>query len=97
MFELMVIYTAKEPQGRESFVSEVKAAGLDAIVRAEDGCICYEYYASMENQTQVILIERWESEEKQQIHVAQPHMTQLRQIKDKYIVDTKLLKFNTLD
>lgn len=94
MFEIFVVYTAAEVGGREAFVSEVKAAGYDRIIREEDGCISYDYYAAMEDPNKLLLIERWESEEKQQIHIKQPHMTELRMIKDKYITDTKLAQFN---
>jgi len=94
MFELFVVYVAAEEGGREAFVNEVKAAGYDEIIRKEDGCVSYDYYAAMEDPKKLLLIERWESEEKQQIHVKQPHMTELRKIKDKYVVDTKLATFN---
>lgn len=94
MFELFVVYTAEKAGNREAFVRDVKSAGLDEMIRAEDGCICYDYYASMEDENKLLLIERWESEEKQQIHVKQPHMTELRRIKDLYMVDTKLCTFS---
>ena len=93
MFELFVVYTAEKEGNREAFVRDVKAAGYDEIIRGEDGCISYDYYAAMEDPNKLLLIERWESEEKQQIHVKQPHMTELRAIKDRYIVDTKLCTF----
>lgn len=95
MFELFVVYTAAEKGGREAFVRDIEASGLDAVVRAEDGCISYDYYASMQDEKMLLLIERWESEEKQQIHVKQPHMTELRKIKDRYMVDTKLCPFHS--
>ena len=94
MFQLFVVYTAEKAGNRETFVQEVKQAGYDTMIRAEDGCISYDYYASMEDENKLLLIERWESEEKQQVHVKQLHMTALREIKDRYIVDTKLHSFS---
>jgi len=94
MFQLFVVYTAEKAGNREAFVQAVKEAGYDTMIRAEDGCISYDYYASMEDVNKLLLIERWESEEKQQVHVKQPHMTALREIKDQYIADTKLHSFS---
>ena len=34
--------------------------------------------------------ERWESAAHQRVHMEQPHMARLREIKDKYIADTRL-------
>ena len=59
-------------------------------IRAEDGCIKYDYYLSEKDETELLLIEQWETKQHQQIHIAQPHMAQLRGVKGDYITNTVL-------
>ena len=40
----------------------------------------------------VLLIEQWETEEHQRVHMQQPHMTRLRELKAQYIDDTEMGK-----
>ena len=78
------------PQKREAFVQKVKDTGILEAIRAEDGCIRYDYYLSEKDPDELLLIEQWESKQHQQIHIAQPHMVQLREFKDAYITKTVL-------
>ena len=68
----------------------MKEEGILAAVRAEDGCIRYDYYLSEKDPDEILLIEQWESKQHQQVHIAQPHMAQLRTFKNDYITNTKL-------
>ena len=86
---LYVRYTAKDGC-REAFVREIVEAGILTLIRQEAGCLAYDYYFSAQDENVVLLIERWESAEHQSIHMQQPHMTHLREIRDKYIAATKL-------
>ena len=86
---LYVRFTAKDGC-REAFVREIVEAGILTLIRQEAGCLAYDYYFSAQDENVVLLIERWESAEHQRIHMQQPHMTHLREIKDKYIAATKL-------
>lgn len=86
---LYVKYQAK-PGCRETFVRQIVEKGILTAIRQEPGCLAYDYYFSAQDENVVLLIERWESAEHQRIHMQQPHMTRLREIKDKYIAATKL-------
>ena len=86
---LYVRYTATDGC-REAFVREIVEAGILTLIRQEAGCLAYDYYFSAQDENVVLLIERWESAEHQRIHMQQPHMTHLREIRDKYIAATKL-------
>ena len=88
-FKLTCTYTAMDGCAKK-FVEELEQSGVAAAVRAEDGCICYDYYYSAKDENIVFLFEEWESEQHQQIHLTQPHIATLRQIKSKYILDTVL-------
>ncbi len=78
------------PQKRESFIKKVKETGILQAIRAEDGCIRYDYYLSEKDPNELLLIEQWESKQHQEIHVTQPHMCKLREFKDEYITHTTL-------
>ena len=78
------------PGKREAFIERVKTDGILTAIRAEDGCIRYDYYLSEKDETELLLIEQWESKRHQQIHIEQPHMARLRELKGEYITNTTL-------
>lgn len=75
---------------REAFIQTMKDTGILSAIRAEDGCIRYDYYLSDKDPDEILLIEQWASKEHQQVHLTQPHMAQMRTFKDVYIVKTTL-------
>ena len=81
------------PEKREAFVETVKREGILSAIRAEDGCLRYDYYFSEADENELLLIEAWETQRHQQIHLEQPHMARLRAIKDDYITSTTLGEF----
>ena len=76
------------PQKREAFIKKVKETGILDAIRAEDGCIRYDYYFSEKDANELLLIEQWESKAHQKIHIKQPHMAQMLQFKGDYISNT---------
>ena len=78
------------PQKREAFIQKVKDTGILDAIRAETGCVKYDYYLSEKDPNELLLIEQWETREHQQIHITQPHMALLRGFKGDYITDTML-------
>lgn len=89
---LCVTYTAK-PGMREKFVNEIVSGGILEKIRNEEGCLSYDYYYAASEEDKILLVERWESEEHQKVHMGQPHMEQLKAVKDAYILDVQLEKF----
>ena len=89
MYTIYVKFTCL-PQKREAFIQKVKATGVLDAIRAEDGCIKYDYYLSEKDPNELLLIEQWETKQHQQNHITQPHMEQLRGFKGDYITDTVL-------
>lgn len=91
---LLVTYTTK-PEMQEAFLHSIMESGILEKVRKEDGCLRYEYYSSVEDENQILLVEEWSSEEQQKIHLEQPHMAELKELKEKYVIDTKVKKFSS--
>lgn len=89
MLTLFVTYNVK-PGMRDAFVEALGKAGLHAAVNAEDGCLKYDYYLDLQDENKVLLVERWESREKQQVHLTQPHMAAMKEIKAAFVESTVL-------
>lgn len=87
---ILVTYIARDSEAAKDFVAELENSGAADKVRAEDGCIKYDYYFSAQNPEEVLLVEEWESAEHQKVHMTQPHMADVMSIKDKYIKDTQV-------
>ena len=92
MYTIYVNFKCR-PKKREAFVEALKSEGILSAIRAEDGCLRYDYYFSEADGNELVLIEAWESKKHQQVHMEQPHMARLREIKDDYIASTKLGEF----
>ncbi len=92
MYTIYVIFKSF-PGKREAFVEAVKEAGILAEIRAEDGCMRYDYYFSEKDPNEILLIEQWKTKRHQEIHIEQPHMAELRKMKEGYIESTTLGEF----
>ncbi len=86
---LCVTYHAK-PGMRDAFIQQVFASGVLEEIRREDGCISYQYFLNAENDDQILLLEKWASEDHQKAHMKQQHMDILMSIKNHYIKDVIL-------
>lgn len=89
---LLVNYKAKHGT-REKFVEEVIESEILDKIKKEDGFISYEYFYNATNSDSVLLVEKWESEGKQQQHLTTEHMKKLKVIKEKYILETDVQSF----
>ena len=82
---------------RELFVRTLVEQGVLTAIRSEPGCLAYDYYFSAQDENELLLIERWESEAHQRVHLQQPHMDAVRAAKAQYIDSTELGKFRLED
>ena len=86
---LYVRYLAK-PGCRETFLRPLTPHGVIAAIRREDGCLRYDYFLSVQNADEILLVEQWQTDEKQQAHLRAPHMDRLRRLKSEYVADAQL-------
>jgi quinol monooxygenase YgiN len=89
MYTIYVKYTCL-PGKREAFIQTMKETGIVDAIRAENGCVRYDYYLSEKNPDELLLIEQWQTKDHQQVHMTQPHMAQMRTFKDDFVVSTTL-------
>ena len=95
MYQIYVLFDCLSGK-REAFVERMKEEGILSAIRAEDGCLRYDYFFSESDPNQLLLIEAWETKGHQQVHMEQPHMKRLGSFKEEYIADTRLGEFEIL-
>ena len=84
MYKIYVIYKCF-PGKRDIFLNKIKEAELDKAIRAEDGCLQYEYFLPDANDNEILLLETWETKDHQKVHYTQPHMKDLGELKAEYV------------
>lgn len=92
-YGLNVLYTLK-PGMRAAYLADIAAKGIQTAVRAEDGCLRYDYFLSVEKEDQLLLVEQWADRAAQQQHMTQPHMETLKQMKPLYVLDTSITDYD---
>lgn len=91
---ILGVFTTTKPGCRDAYMKAIREAGIPEKVRAEDGCLCYEYYFSTERPDEVFLSEKWTDSEKQVVHMTQPHMAKLKDIKAQYVLSTQFVRYS---
>jgi len=90
-YHLTVFFTATDETAAKAFVKEMEETGIAQTIRREAGCLRYDFYFDAKDPSVILLLEEWESEAHQKIHVNQPHMNEMRAVKAKYITATRLI------
>ena len=86
---LLVKYQTKLNK-RKDFVKEVISSGVLEEIRQEDGCISYDYYFDAVYTAGGLRVDQWQSNGQQQLHLRSEHMHILKEIKEKYVLDTSV-------
>lgn len=89
---LHVTYTCRPGQAGP-FVKALRDSGLQAAVRAEEGCLQYDYHISCEAPDTVVLIEGWRDAAALAAHQRQPHMAEIQAVKEPYVVRTAAARY----
>lgn len=92
MYTIYVVFKCVSGK-RAEYIERLKAEGIVDAIRKEDGCIRYDYYFSENNPDEILLIEAWETKKHQEIHLEQPHMLRLRELKPDFVLSTRLGEF----
>lgn len=88
--KILVEYSVKENKLND-FLTEIKNNKIREKVLEEKGCISYDYFLPEDTtQNKLVLIEKWQSKDLQQLHLITPHMQNFSTIKEKYVDDTQV-------
>lgn len=92
--KILVEYSVKENKLND-FLTEIKNNKIREKVLEEKGCISYDYFLPEDTtQNKLVLIEKWQSKDLQQLHLITPHMQTFSAIKGKYVYDTNVTFLN---
>ena len=86
-------YTRENGDPRE-FAYEMQNSGLQAEVKAEEGCIEYDYYAPLDGSDKVLLVEGWQNDELLERHKNSDIMAKIRALKDEMGIITNIERFD---
>ncbi len=89
--------TFRTQQGKaEEFVQKVLSEGIAKNSEAEEGNYYYDFYHSAEKEDEVMLLEKWENQEVLDLHCKQPHYQRIGELKEQYVVDTVIEKYELI-
>lgn len=87
-----IFYSGKDGAAIK-FANEVIASGLINRIRAEEGNLGYEYYLSIENKEEVLLIDKWVNQEALDKHHKSIMMEEINKLRNKYNLRLKIYKY----
>ena len=80
---------------RAEYREAIRAEGIDAASRKEDGNFKYDFYLSTEDPDDLLLIEFWRDEAALEAHRHQPHYLKMGGIKEGRVLGTEIKKYFT--
>jgi quinol monooxygenase YgiN len=92
MITQVVFYRCKEGQ-RDNFLNEVKSIGIDQKCKVEGGNIRYSFFASLENDDTLLLVESWTDTHSLECHYKSDNFMMLGALKKKYVEQTVIEKY----
>ena len=92
MIVMNVVYKCK-PGLREAFLQRIREEGIAAASRAEAGNRKYDYYLPVDDNGELLLVEKWLDADAVAEHARQPHYLRLAQFKPDYVLETLIGKF----
>lgn len=90
---LNVYYKGKDGSACR-FVEDMVSEGILGDVRAEDGCLGYSYYSSMDDDEVVLLVEHWRDESALDVHSVSPNMARIVALKERHGLMTDIERFS---
>ncbi len=96
MITLNVTYKCKSGK-RNAFLEAIQKEGIDKASRAEDGNIKYDYYLSVTDNDEILLVEKWKDSNAISEHGKQKHFKKLGELKADYVTDTIIERYEEQD
>ena len=70
-----------------AFGLNVTSCGVQREIREEQGCLQYDFFLPLDDSDKLLLMEKWTDREAQAVHMTQPHMAKLREVKARFVQD----------
>lgn len=91
-FVINVYYKGKGDAARK-FAEEMEKTGVADRVRDEPGNLSYEYFYPKNDETTVLLIDKWTDEKALDIHHKSPMMEEIAALRKKYSLSMRAERF----
>lgn len=83
------------PGMRDEFLEKIRAEGIQDASRAEAGNLQYDYFIPVDQSDDLFLVEKYRDEEAVAAHVRQAHVARLVELKEQYVTDLILEKYES--
>jgi len=88
---MLVTYTAK-PGLRAAFHQIILDEQLQEASRNEPGNLTYDYFLSVDNPDELLLVEKWTDKKSLDEHCLLPHFIRLQALKKDYIKEVSVVR-----
>ena len=92
MKTILVTYKAKDEETLDRFYAELIEEKIGELSREDEGCLKYEYYLSLAKDNEILLVERWESEEAHKLHSRTSHYAKAKELGVKYGLEKEIIR-----
>lgn len=82
-----------KPGMRDEFLRRIRAEGIDGAARAEAGNRAYDFYIPADGGDELFLVEKYADADAVAAHVRQAHTARLVELKEAYVRDLVLEKY----
>lgn len=86
-----------KPGKRDEYVEAVRKADIFSRTQAEEGNLNYQYYASVDDENQIMLLETWKDKYAIQDHLKTEQAADLMAIKEQYVESTVFHTFKVVE
>lgn len=87
-----IYYTGTNGSARK-FAADMESTGIASAIRAEEGCLRYEYFFPMNDPETVLLIDSWRDQESLDRHHASRLMKNLAALREKYDLHMRVERY----
>ena len=90
---ILHVYYTGAPGAAEEFMHDMISSGIQQEVKAENGCLQYDYFIPEGSKDTVLLLEGWQNADALSAHSNGEVMKKIRATKAKYAIETVIEKY----
>lgn len=89
----MNVYYEMAEGTRDAFLKDLMDNKISESARQVKGCVQYQYMVPVDDPNLLVLMEKWESEDARQVHMAAPHFQKIQELKGDRVVGWKMEEY----
>ena len=80
------VFYKMAPGTRDGFLKDLLDNKIAEQSKSVKGCIQYQYMVPVDDPDLLVLMEKWESEDARQVHMAAPHFKKIQELKGDRVI-----------